>query len=119
MTKVLANLGKANQDMREGAAEGLQVAGRNVLNVSNTQVPFEEGDLARDGGMSLDEGTLRLALSYGRSADTKDYAVVQHEDMSLKHDAGRNAKFLENAMNSTREQNLQILGAAIKRKMGA
>lgn len=118
LTGMLANLGKANSDMREGAGEGLQIAGRNTLNVSNKQVPFEEGDLSRDGGMSLDEAELRLALSYGRSADTKDYAVVQHEDMSLKHDAGRNAKFLENAMNSTREQSLQIIGASVKRKMG-
>lgn len=118
MSALLANLGKANRDMREGSAEGLQIAGRNTLNVSNSQVPFEEGDLSRDGGISLDEVELRLALSYGRSADTKDYAVAQHEDMSFAHDAGRNAKYLENAMNSTREQNLQVIGAAIKRKMG-
>jgi hypothetical protein len=118
LSEVLANMGKVNRDARAGTIEGLQIAARNVLNVSNTQVPFEEGDLSRDGGMSLDEAGLRISISYGRSADTKDYAVVQHEDMSLRHDAGRNAKYLENALNSTREQSLQIIGAAIKRSMG-
>lgn len=115
---MVGNLTKANDDMRDGAREGLLVAARNTLNVSNMQVPYEEGDLARDGGISVDDGELRAAISYGRSADTAQYAVPQHERMDFKHDSGRNAKFLENALNSTRDQNLGIIAAGIKRRMG-
>lgn len=100
-----------------GAREGLWAALTNVLNVSNRQVPHEEGDLERDGEPSMEEGKLRGAVSYGRTAQTKDYAVVQHEDMTLNHDAGRNAKFLENAFNTTRDQSLEIVAAAVKRRM--
>lgn len=102
-----------------GARTGMLLALRNTLDVSNTQVPHEEGDLERDGGVSLDEITLHGVISYGRSADTKDYAVVQHEDMTLKHDSGRNAKFLENAMNATRGENLDIIKTSVKREMRA
>ncbi len=103
----------------EGARRGLALALRNVLNKSNAQVPHEEGDLERDGGISMEDGRrLRGAVSYGRSADVKDYAVVQHEDMTLHHDAGRNAKFLENAFNQTRTENAEILATALRTEMG-
>lgn len=112
-----ANIQKAIVAKKRGARAGMLLALRNTLDVSNTQVPHEEGDLERDGGVSLDESTLHGVISYGRSADTKDYAVVQHEDMTLKHDSGRNAKFLENAMNTTRGENLDIIKTSIKREM--
>jgi hypothetical protein len=44
--------------------------------------------------------------------------VVQHEDMSMKHDAGRNAKFLELAINSEREAVLQIVASTMKQEAG-
>lgn len=115
---VLANLDKAGGNAQAGAREGMMVAGRNTLNVSNSQVPHEEGDLERDGGYSMDDSKLLLAVSYGRSADTAPYAVPQHERMDYHHDAGRNAKYLENALNSTRQQNVKIIQSAIKRKLG-
>jgi hypothetical protein len=43
--------------------------------------------------------------------------VQQHEDMALNHDDGRNAKFLENAMNSERERVLQIIAVGAKKGM--
>lgn len=116
---IVAQARKARERKTAGARRGLQLALRNVLNVSNHQVPHEEGDLERDGGTSIEDGErLRGAVSYGRSADTRDYAVVQHEDMTLSHDGGRNAKFLENALMSTRQQNAEILATAIRREMG-
>lgn len=116
-----ARLQKAREAKNAGAVEGMQLAGLNALNVSNQQVPHEEGDLERDGAVSAEATRTgaRAAIAYGRKADTKDYAVRQHEDMSLHHDSGRNAKFLENALNSTRAQSLEISAEAVRRKMGA
>jgi len=113
-------LDDARKAKNEGAREATQLAALNTLNVSNQQVPHNEGDLERDGAASSEATPTgaRAAISYGRRGDTKDYAVVQHEDMSLHHDSGRNAKFLENAINSTRAQNLDIMGTHVKRKMG-
>jgi len=114
------NLQGVRERKNAGAVEGMQLAGLNVLNVSNQQVPHEDGDLERDGAVSVEATAhgARAAVAYGRKADTKDYAVKQHEDMTLHHDAGRNAKFLENAFNSTRAQSLEIAANSVKRKMG-
>lgn len=118
--KFQARLQQAREAKNAGAVEGIQLAALNALNVSNQQVPHEDGDLERDGAVSVEATRTgaRAALAYGRKADTKGYAVKQHEDMSLHHDSGRNAKFLENALNSTRAQSLEIAGESVKRKMG-
>lgn len=101
-----------------GARQGLGLALLNTLNVSNEQVPIEEHDLEQDGGTSIDDANLLGAVSYGRRKDTKDYAVEQHERFDFKHDPGRNAKFLENAFNATRAENLEIIGYQTKTEMG-
>ncbi len=67
-----------------------------MLAESDTRVPIEEGTLSRSGHVSEDRQQLKVAVSY----DTP-YAVVQHEEMSFQHDAGREAKYLENAFNAT------------------
>lgn len=115
-----ANLQGVRERKNAGAVEGIQMALLNVENVSNRQVPHEDGDLERDSTTSVEATAhgARGALSYGNRADTKDYAVVQHEDMSLHHDSGRNAKFLENAFNSTRAESAEIAAARVKAKMG-
>lgn len=101
-----------------GARRGLGLAARNVLTVSNRQVPHEDGDLERDGAASVDDGKLIAAVSYGRRADTKAYAVVQHERLDYQHDGGRNAKFLERAFNSERDTTARIIAQATKEDMG-
>lgn len=115
---LLDGIKRAKAAKDKGARKGLLLGARVVLNASNRQVPHEEGDLERDGGTSLDEGKLVAAISYGRSAQTRDYAERQHEDMSLHHDAGRNAKYLENALNETREQVAEVIAQSIKGEMG-
>jgi len=75
------------------AVRGLVKASEHLLQVSNTLVPIEEGTLERSGVASVDETTLRAAVSY----DTA-YAVNQHESMDFRHDNGRIAKYLETAM---------------------
>jgi hypothetical protein len=115
---VTGNMVAADERMRVGAVQGLLTASRNTLNVSNRQVPHEEGDLERDGTISADANELIAAVAYGHDPLQGIKAVVQHEDMSLKHDSGRNAKFLENALNATAPQNGEIIATAIRGSMG-
>ena len=77
--------------MSDEAAERIA---EHVLDVSNRHVPHELGDLERSGRVGPGEGEGERTIYY----DTP-YAVVQHEDLTLQHDAGRTAKYLENAMN--------------------
>lgn len=108
-SKMLATLVAAQKRVTDAGKRGLLTAGEHILGVSNDQVPHEEGDLERSGAVSQDDSTGRTAISY----DT-DYAVRQHEDMTLQHDSGRNAKFLENALNAERDTAAQIIATAMK-----
>lgn len=95
--------------MKAAAARGVALAAEHVLGEARKRVPIEEATLERSGAVSTDPANLRAAVTF----DTP-YAVVQHEDMGLKHDAGREAKYLENAMNAERETVQQIIAQAIK-----
>ncbi len=94
--------------MRKGSARGLQQAGELVLEASNRLVPLEEGTLERSGRVTTN-GQDTVAISY----DTP-YAVRQHEDLSLRHPNGRQAKFLETAMRQQRAKALAIIARAVK-----
>lgn len=109
---------KAAKNGRNGAVRGLELGARQVLDVSNSQVPHEVGDLERDGAASVDSATLKSAVSYGRNAETAEYAVPQHERMDYRHDPGRNAKYLENAFNSEAGVVSQIIAEQTRKGLG-
>lgn len=96
--------------MHDKAANGLFLGTEHVLQVSNSQVPIEEATLERSGVASVDDEHLIGAVSY----DT-EYAVAQHENLEYVHDAGRNAKYLENAFNSERGTVLQIIADELRK----
>lgn len=97
--------------VKSATKAGLRIAGEHILGVSNRQVPHEEGDLERSGVVS--EGDNEVAISY----DTP-YAVRQHEDLSMKHDAGRNAKYLERACKTEASTAGRLIATHIKRTVG-
>lgn len=84
------------KDILNGSANrGVALAAEHILGESNKTAPIEESTLIRSGTVSTDPGKFTAAVSY----DTP-YAARQHEDMTLRHDQGRSAKYLENAMNA-------------------
>ena len=97
---------------RAGAVRGLQFGTEHLLQASRLQVPIEEATLERSGVASVDPSTLEGAVSY----DTP-YAVRQHEDLNLRHDTGRKAKYLEDPMNEEREQIGELIAAQIRRAL--
>lgn len=113
LSGIVGKLRKVQEAGKDARNEGLMVAGLHVLAVSNAKAPIETGELIRSGQVSQDEGTGLTAISY----DT-DYAVVQHEDMSMNHDDGREAKFLESSLNSESDAVLQIIATSVKRGAG-
>ncbi|GAW50612.1 MULTISPECIES: hypothetical protein [unclassified Nocardioides] len=100
--------------VRDGGNRGLKLGGEHVLDVAVAHTPIEEGTLSRTGKVSTDEAALKAAVSFDGP-----YAVVQHEDLTLRHDPGRTAKFLENAFNSQRMVIAQIITTSIRRELGA
>ncbi|WKU03753.1 hypothetical protein [Micromonospora sp. HUAS LYJ1] len=104
--KVLAALAGASFD-------GTLLAGEHLLQMSSGLAPHEEGDLERSGEVSSDPGTGAVAVSYDRP-----YAVKQHEDMTLRHDEGRQAKYLEEPMDTERDTMLALIARATRKPLG-
>ncbi|MGA5764478.1 minor capsid protein [Nonomuraea bangladeshensis] len=111
-SKLKLDVGPIEAHMQEGAAKGLKIALEHLLQKSREEVPHEEGTLERSGTVSVDESTLTGAVSY----DTP-YAVRQHEDLTLRHDAGRKAKYLEDPADAERPVMLELIAAQIRRSL--
>ena len=95
--------------INKGAARGVQMAAEHVLGEANEKAPIEEGTLIRSGVASSDPKKLIGAVSYNTP-----YAVRQHEDMALNHDAGREAKWLENTLNAEADACRTIIADAVR-----
>lgn len=90
--------------------EGLRNGGEHVLKLARDRVPLEEGTLERSGRVT-DDGKSVVAVSF----DTP-YAVRQHEDLTLHHDQGRQAKYLETA--AAHQDVLKLVRAAVAQALG-
>lgn len=95
---------------RRLASEGLRAALEHTLSVANTLVPLDEGTLQRSGKVEVDG--LNGAISYNTP-----YAVRQHEELEWKHAPGRQAKYLEQPINTERDQMLQLMAVPLRRWM--
>lgn len=93
--------------MRGATMDGLKLAAEHLLQVSSGLVPHEEGDLERSGEVSLDPSQVAASVLYDRP-----YAVRQHEDLTLHHDEGRQAKYLEKPMDTERDTMLALIARA-------
>ena len=103
---------------KKGLARGLQLGAEHILEESRRLVPIEEGTLERDGVASSDPGALRAAVSYGIGG-AAPYACRQHEELTWAHDAGRQAKYLEQPFNSEQKTALEIIARETKGELGA
>ena len=93
--------------IRDGAFEGLQLAAEHLLQVSSSKAPHEDGDLERSGDTDEDEDDLKVSVYFDRP-----YAVRQHEEMTWRHDEGREAKYLEGPMHEEKKTLLAIVAKA-------
>lgn len=101
--------GMAVAKVLAAADVGLMVAGEMLGEESDRITPIEEGTLIRSRTVSLDREHHRVAVAY----DTP-YAVRQHEDMTLTHDQGREAKYLANTGRRHGHRAQDIVGKRIR-----
>lgn len=71
----------------------LLLSGEHILDESTRIVPLESGDLQRSGHVAQDGDSVTIGYS-------SPYAVIQHEDLTFRHAAGRSAKYLEKPANA-------------------
>ncbi|MGW3072369.1 hypothetical protein [Kitasatospora sp. NPDC001132] len=108
--RLTLNLEQVTSEFRAAAAQGLLDGMEHVLAQSTALVPLDEGPLQHSGTASVDPSSLRGAVAY----DTP-YAVRQHEDMTIRHASGRQAKFLEQPLNSESGTVWELVAARIRR----
>lgn len=111
-------LAKVRKDIEPLARRGLFAAAEHVLGESNDKVPLETGEFMRGGVASVADDELVAAVSYSDKAFSGQSEVL-HEDLDMRHDEGRTAKFLENAITSERKTVGRIVANTIKGGLGA
>ncbi|WP_141137410.1 hypothetical protein [Blastococcus mobilis] len=94
----------ATRAMHEAAANALDDVLEDTLKESNEVAPIEETTLIRSGFTEVDRKQLVGQVAY----DTP-YAVVQHEDPTLKHDPGRKDHYLEDTVEANRKRYVEYL----------
>ncbi len=81
---------KATAAVRAAAVRGLRMSAEFLLGEAVKLVPLDEGTLQHSGRATVDAEAMEGIVSF----DTP-YAVIQHEDETLFHANGRQAKYLE------------------------
>lgn len=104
----------ATQKVRTAALRGLKMAAELLLSEANQLVPLEEGTLMRSGRATVDAEEMTGIVSYDTS-----YAVVQHEDLTLYHPNGRQAKYLEEPYLEHAFKFMDIIAGQIRRALSS
>lgn len=92
----IAGLSKLSTDLPRALGDELYHDAVVVMADSQKIVPYDEGDLHDSGEVDrpqVNGARVEVRLHYGDAQ--VDYALVQHEDLTLNHPNGGSAKFLE------------------------
>ena len=84
--------GSLGAQIAAAAERAALLAAEHVLGEAVAVVPIEEGTLGRSGKATAET---QADAAVGAVSFATPYAVKQHEDLSLRHDQGREAKYLE------------------------
>lgn len=102
--------------VRHAGAKGLFQVAEHVLEESNRIVPHRTGQLMRSGESFVDSDQGISAVSYGSTGGggAAAYAVAQHEGVDFNHPNGREAKFLEKAVQRVAPEMTTIIHGKVK-----
>lgn len=105
-----AGVRRAEAAVTRAAEQGVLEAAHHVLGVSIPLVPVDEGHLVNSG--TVEAKGLEAVIGYGKGA-SRQYAVRQHEDHSLRHPNGGQANFLGEPVVSEAGRVAQIIARRI------
>lgn len=117
MSGIAAGLERANQAIREGAADGLEKLAADALRQMQAVTPVLSGDLRGSGRYQVDRAALKAAVGFGSGASA-EYVVIEHESMSNHHPDGQ-PKFAEiPLMQQVAPAAAPLLAASVKARLG-
>ncbi|GHU54519.1 hypothetical protein AGMMS49975_15030 [Clostridia bacterium] len=101
------NLSELERLIAQVADQAIHDCADDLLAKSGEQVPHDMGTLELSGEViRLDAG--KYIVSYNTA-----YAVKQHEDLTLRHQRGRKAKYLEDPYNENAQKYKDYIAAKI------
>lgn len=106
------NFGLVKEVAEKAAMKGLKLLAENILGESQKLVPVDTGILQKSGTMTTDKANKTVTISYNTP-----YALKQHEDGSLKHPRGGEAKYLERPFNEKAGQAENFIGNELYKAM--
>jgi hypothetical protein len=93
---VNARLGLLQRLLPTQTAAALYEVGQEVMTASKAIVPVDTGALKGSGYVSEPKiSGAQVTVEIGYGGPSTPYAIRQHEDLSLRHPGGGQAKFLE------------------------
>lgn len=97
---------------KRAVAGGLYAAGSVIIKESKRRTPVLDGTLRGSGYVTEPQNIGRgVLVEIGHGGAASAYAVRQHEDLTLNHPGGGEAKFLENAMVSKKGEAFRTAAA--------
>ena len=106
LKEIYKNLELTQEEVIAAALKGQKVLAQNILGESQKLVPVDTGTLKRSGHIST-EGTT-TTISYNTP-----YALKQHEDPTLNHPKGGEAKYLERPFNEKVQDIEDFIGTEV------
>lgn len=100
-----------NRIVTAGAVRGLNQAAAFAHSVAVPRTPIEMGDLR--GSLQIEPAS--VANPQAAIHTNLPYAVAQHERMDYAHPRGGQAKYLESAVNDSRQQMLRIISSEARK----
>lgn len=110
--EVYKNLGLLEEEIEKSAVKGLKKLAEVILGESQKIVPVETGTLKDSGTVSLDNKNKIATISYNTP-----YARKQHEDNTLNHPRGGEAKYLERPFNEKSDELEVYVGDSINKTL--
>jgi len=108
---VEARIRKFEQECRKAAAKGARDLAEEGLTRSSAIIPIEEGTMLRTGKVDSNENGAAWGFGHGGA---EDYTRRQHEDMTFRHDNGREPKFVESVHMAMRDEVVPFIGRRVQ-----
>lgn len=106
--EIYKNLGLLEDEIQKAALKGVRKLANNILAESQKLVPVDSGTLKESGVVSTNNKSNIVTVSYNTP-----YARKQHEDNTLNHPKGGQAKYLERPFNEKKGELENFVGTSI------
>ena len=112
MADVIWNEQLVLQIAKAAAMSALRDGAEAILTESHTEIPHDSGTMQRSGTVTEAPSENAVYISFNTP-----YAVKQHEDLTLRHSAGRKAKYLEDPFNRNTDRVLRLAQTRVSRAL--